>query len=488
MEISDSQNIKKKTIFGFIWRLIQNAGTQIISFVISIVLARILSPSDYGQIALITVFTGIAMVFVNTGFSSAVIQKKDLADTDTSTIFHTGMIIAIFLYSILFFAAPSISVFYNDNSLTSLLRVESLIILIGASYSVQQALITRFLLFKKSFLANACGLIAQGVTGIIMALNGYGPWALVISTVVGYSVIATIMWLVVEWKPKLVFSLSSFRAMSNFSIQLLASGLLDSLYISLRSLIIGKQYSSEDLAIYNKGNSFPSLIMTQIDGAMTTVLFSSLSKSQDNWDMGLRILRRALKTSTYVCFPLMAGLCAIAKPMIVILLTDKWIGSAEYVYLSAIICAFWPLSACRHALNARGKSGVSLILNCCSVLISTILLLLTYKYSVRFMVISSIISAIICQVAYSFVYSKMLQYKIKDQVADILPSIILSSSMGVVVYSITLFGLSNFLTLLIQIPLGILFYVGCSIIFKVGSTRYLIDMIKSIIFKRTLDT
>ncbi len=479
-----ADSIKSKAVTGFIWRFFQNAGTQVISFIISIVLARLLTPADYGIIAMITVFTNIAMVFINTGFSSAIIQKKELSDTDKSTMFFAGVMVSLVLYAILFFTAPYIAIFYKEPKLTNLLKVESLIIVIGALSSVHRALVTREMKFKKSFFASLYGAIAHGVSGIAFALLGFGPWALVLSAIVNYLASGIVFWCVVKWRPRFVFSLVSFKNMFSFSIKMLFSGLLDSIFNNIRSIIIGRQYSSADLAYYNRGYQFPALVMTQVDGAITTVLFSSLSKYQSDWENGLKVMRRAMKTSLYICTPLMAGLCAVADPMIRILLTDKWAQSIPYVRLAAIICTFWPLSSQRHALNSLGKSGISLRQNMIGKVITLVLLLLTYRHSVMLMIASSIVGSSICLVINAFVYRKHLNYRFKDQIFDILPTILLSATMGFLTYLIMYLDLSSILTLVIQVPIGIIIYVLGSIIFKFDSFYYVLDLIKGLLKKK----
>ena len=281
------ESIKGKAIFGFIWRFLQNAGTQIISFIISIVLARVLMPEDYGLVAMITVFTNIAMVFINTGFSSAIIQRKNLTDEESSTVFYFSIGMGLVMYSILYFSAPYIAAFYSQPRLIPMLRVESLVVVIGSLYSVPQALINRKMQFKKSFIVSLSGVIVQGAVGITLAYNGFGPWALIYATIANYAVNAFIMWVVVRWIPKLVFSVKAFSGMFLFSFKMLLSALFDTVFNNIRSIIIGWQYTSTDLAYYNRGYQFPSLLMTQIDSAITTVLFSSLSKFQDDWEKGI---------------------------------------------------------------------------------------------------------------------------------------------------------------------------------------------------------
>lgn len=478
------QSLKNKTIFGFVWRFLQNAGTQVVGFIISIVLARILTPDDYGVIALISTFTSIAMVCIQTGFSSSIVQKKELSDTDINTMFYSSAALGIALYGLLFVSAPGIAVLYKTPLLTDLLRVQGLMVVIGSLYSVPQSLINRNLKFKKSFFVSAVGIVIQGIAGIILALKGMGPWALVYSSLIHYVVSAVLMWCVVRFKPKLEFSGKSFRNMFSFSAKMLAMGLLDSLFNNIRSIIIGIRYTAADLAYYNKGRQFPNLIMAQVDGSITTVLFSSLSKFQSDWSTGLRVLRRAMKTSLFVCLPLMAGMCAVADPMIRVLLTDKWAESAVYVRLACIICMFWPMSAQRHALNARGKSGISLKMNVIGKTVTVICLLLTFQHSVKLMIASSIFASIICLFINAYFYRKHLDYRFRDQVADILPPVLLSAAMGLITYAVTFLNLSNMITLLIQVPVGIAVYILGAMLFKFDSFYYILGFIKDFLSKR----
>lgn len=478
------KSLKGRVLAGTAWSFFQKISTQLMSLVISVILARILTPDDYGIVAMITVFTNIALVFITTGFSSAVVQKKDLTDTDISTMFYSGMGLSLVLYAILFFAAPYIADMYKEPMLTDMIRVEGIIVILGATYSVQQALISRNLQYKKNFFIGAICVVIQGVSGISFALNGFGPWSLVYSTIIHYVVHALLMWCVVKWKPKLVFSVQSFKSMFGFSTKMLAAGLLNAIFNNIRSLIIGIQYSSADLAYYNKGYQYPTLIMNQVDGTINTVLFSSLSKYQDDWNQGLLVLRRAMKTSLYICAPLMAGMCAVADPMIRILLTDKWEGSIVYVRLVAIICIFWPLSAQRNALNARGKSGVALIMNIIGKTVTIICLLATFRHSVQLMISSSIFASCICLVINACFYRKHLGYRFQDQLADILPPLLLSTAMGFLTYSVMFLNLSSALTLLIQIPLGILIYVAGSMLFRVESFFYILSFVKGIFKKK----
>lgn len=479
------ENIKEKAINGFIWRVVQNSGTQIIGFVISIILARILSPDDYGLIAMITVFTNIAMVFINVGFSSSIIQRKDLTKVDIDTMFYCGIILATVIYLLLFFCAPWISLFYGEPDLTVLLRVESLVVIVGSLYSVQQALLVRELQFKKSCFAGFVGVAVQGLIGICMAYLGFGVWALIAGTLSHSIACAIVMWIIVKWKPSFQFSFESFKSVFGFSSKMLFSELINTIFNNIRSIIIGKQYSSSDLAYYNKGYQFPTLIMTQVDGAMTTVLFSSLASLQEDWkNKGLPALRRAMKLSLYICSPIMLGLFVVAKPLVLLLLTEKWEPSIIFVQLGCIICLFWPLSAQRHALNARGYSGVSLKLNIMGKIITLVLIFATFRYSVELMISSTLVTSAICLCISVFVYRKYLEYPIISQIKDIVPPIMMSVVMACAVWCISLLGLSNIVTLLLQVFAGITIYLILSAIFKIDSYKYLLDLIKSFLKRK----
>lgn len=475
----NSATMGKRAITGFVWRLFQNSGTQIVSFVVSIVLARILSPADYGLIAMITVFTNIAQIFINTGFSSAVVQKERITNADMSTMMFSSIALGGILYAVLYFSSPAIASFYGEPLLKDLLRVQSLTVLIGSFGSVHQALVTRRMLFKKSFVAGFIGVSAQSVLGIVLAINGFGAWALVWSVLANTVIVTIGSFVIAKWRPRLLFSIKSFTDTIGFCTKMLMAALIDSIFQNIRSLIIGKKYSGEDLAYYNKGNQFPTLIMLQIDGSMTTVLFSLLSKVQSDWDEGLRALRRAMKMSIYICAPLMAGLFAVARPMVLLLLTEKWEFAVEYVQLGCMVCMFWPLSAQRHALNARNKSGVALTFNIVSKLIMALMLVLTFRHGVHAMILSEVYAYLIIFLIGLFVYRKHLDYSICQQLGDVLPPILLSLIMGVAAYSVQFLQLSNLLTLVLQVATGAAVYIFLSFVFKLDSFVYLVNIVKS---------
>ena len=476
-------NIKEKTISGFIWRIIQNSSAQIINFVISLVLTRLLDPDDYGLAAMASIFNSIALVFVNTGFTSSIIQKDRLDDDDLCTMFWSGLILSVFIYLLLFIMAPRIATFYHHNELISMIRVESFIVPISALFSVQQAILSRNLQFKISFLASLIGAVVHGIVGISMALAGYGSWALIVSSLANNLVCVFVLWSMVKWRPSFRFSKRSFTEMFGFNVKMLTSSLLDTVYNNIQSLIIGRQYTAADLAYYNRGNNIPSIFMTVVDGSMTSVLFPTLSKYQNDWENGLKALRRSLKLSMYVCLPLLFGLIAVSRSMVIVLFTEKWLESVDYIRLSCLICAFWPLSAKSHALNSLGKSEITVRIKTISNIITLTALLLTYRISAKMILVGMIFASLFVSAISALVYSKHLNYTIKDQIFDVLQSLLLSAIMAFTVYGIELLSFEPFLALVIQIALGIIVYVLLSFITRNDSFNYLLRIIKEAIVK-----
>jgi len=476
--------LRTKTINGFLWRLAQSFGTQAINFIIGILIARMLLPEDYGLIAITNVFVTLANVFVIYGFSSAIIQRENISDIEISSIFHIGNIASVVLFLLLFFLAPSLSTFYSEPQLTLVLRVQALSLVIQSLYSVQQSLITRQLKFRTSFFIGVASSVFHGTIGILLALNGYGVWALVISSLTSYFVSGCLYWCVSKWRPKLRIDFGSVKSLFSYNSKILFSSLLNTLYGSLRSLIIGKKYDSETLGYYNKGSQFPTTIMNSIDGAMTSVLFASLSRVQNNPEERLRLLRRSMKMSMFVCAPIMMGLTAVARSMVVVFLTEKWLDSVPFVRIMALTCLLWPLSAKIQAINSIGRSDITLKINIFDVGLSIILVIFATLFLDIFAIAySAILSTIIVIFVTSLICVKLFGYSIKSQICDVLPPFLLSIFMGILAYLIEFFGLSAPLTLMIQILLGVFVYFGGAFVFKFESLNYSLGFLKSKIYK-----
>lgn len=469
-----------KVFSNFIWRFAERCGAQLVTFIVSIVLARILTPSDYGTIALVTVFTTILQVFIDSGLSTALIQKKDADDLDFSSVFYFNFVICIILYLIMFVSAPFIANFYKDSSLVSIVRVISLTLIISGVKGVQQSYVSRHMLFKRFFFSTLGGTIFSAVLGIIMAYAGFGVWAIVFQQLSNNAIDTLILWITVKWRPIKKFSWSRLKNLLSFGWKMLASSLLDTVYNNLRNMIIGKLYTSADLAFYNQGDKFPKLIVTNINTSIDSVLLPTMSNEQDNHVRVKDMTRRAIKISTYIMAPLMIGLAFCAKPIVQIVLTDKWLPCVPYLQIFCISYLFWPIhTANLNAIKAMGRSDLFLKLEVIKKFIGMILLLITMNISVMAMAYSLLISGLISQVINSWPNRYLLKYSYIDQIKDILPNIVMALIMGVFVYFINYLNLSVLVSLMIQIILGGIIYLVLSIFTKNDSFTYLINILKN---------
>ena len=477
--------MNNKSVFSnFIWRFAERCGAQLVTFIVSIVLARILMPEDYGTVALVTVFTTIMQVFVDSGLSTALIQKKDADDLDFSSVFYFNFAVCIILYLIMFFAAPAIASFYEMPELTSIVRVVSLTIVISGVKGVQQSYVSRNMLFKRFFYATIGGTIFSAFLGVTMAYLGFGVWAIVAQQLSNTAIDTLILWITVRWRPKKMFSWERLKGLLSFGWKMLASALLDTLYGNIRSLVIGKMYSSADLAYYNQGDKFPRVIANNINTSIDSVLLPTMASVQDEPARVKSMTRRAIKTSTYIMAPLMMGLAFCAEPIVRLVLTDKWLPCVPFLRIFCITYMFYPIhTANLNAIKAMGRSDLFLKLEIAKKIVGMALLLSTMWFGVMAMAYSLLVSSVTSQIINSWPNRKLLNYRYWDQLKDILPGIALAVFMGCCVNLVGLLHLSNTVTLLIQIPMGAVIYIGASAAMHLESYEYLMGMIRPVLKK-----
>lgn len=478
--------MNNKSVFSnFIWRFAERCGAQLVTFIVSIVLARILMPEDYGTVALVTVFTTIMQVFVDSGLSTALIQKKDADDLDFSSVFYFNFVVCIILYLIMFFAAPVIASFYEMPELTPIVRVISLTIVISGVKGVQQSYVSRNMLFKRFFYATLGGTIFSAFLGIVMAYAGFGVWAIVAQQLSNTAIDTFILWITVKWRPKFMFSWERLKGLLGFGWKLLCSALLDTVYNNLRSLIIGKVYSSADLAYYNEGKKFPNLIVTNINTSIDSVLLPAMSNEQDNRDKVKSMTRRSIMVSCYIMAPLMIGLACCASNIVTIVLTEKWLPCVFFFQIFCISYLFYPIhTANLSAINALGRSDLFLKLEIWKKVIGLVLLFSTIFISVEAMAYSLLISTISGMIINSWPNKKLLNYSFLEQMKDILPSIFLAVGMGVVVYLIGRLPVPTLPLLIIQVICGGVIYIMGSALLKLEPFEYLVGIIKPMVQKR----
>lgn len=479
-------NVNSKTVTtNLFWRFMERCGAQGVTFVVSIILARLLDPEVYGTIALVTVFITILQVFVDSGFGTALIQKKDADDTDFSTVFYFNIAFSGILYLLIFFCAPLIAGFYENQELIPIIRVLSVNLLISGVKNVQQSYVSKRLIFKKFFIVTISASMISAVIGIAMAYYGFGVWALVAQTLSSSLVSTIILWFTVRWRPKLLFSFSRLKGLFSFGWKLLASSLLDTIYNNLRSLIIGKMYTSNDLAFYNKGSTFPVFIVNNINASIDSVLLPTMSAIQDSRDAVKAMTRRAIKISTYVIMPMMMGLAVCAEPIVKLLLTEKWLFCVPYMRIFCFAYAFYPIQTANlNAIKSVGRSDLFLKLEIIKKIVGLAFLLSSMWFGVMAMAYTMLITTVTSMIINSWPNKKLLSYSYFEQMKDIGINIILSLFMGIVVYCVQFINLSAITTLIIQVVLGVTLYLAGSVIFKLESFNYILGILKNFLQKR----
>lgn len=472
-------NNKQKVLSNLIWRFAERSGAQLVGFIVSVVLARILDPNVYGTVALVTVFTTIFQVFVDSGLGNALIQKKDADNIDFSTVFYANILFCIVLYLIVFLISPFIAKFYNNNELIAITRVLGITVLISGVKNVQQAYVSRHLIFKKFFWATLVGTITAAIIGIVMALKGYGVWALVSQQLINLTIDTIMLWITVKWRPIKAFSIERLKELFSYGWKLMVSSVIDTVYKDVTQLVIGKVYTSSDLAFYNKGEQFPKLIVSNINTSIDSVLLPTLSNAQENKEHVRTMTRKSIKTSVYIMAPLMMGLAFCSNNIVSIVLTEKWISCVPYLIVFCITYMFFPIhTANLNAIKAMGRSDLFLKLEIAKKIIGIVLLLVTMKISVMAMAFSLLINSLFSQIINSWPNKKLLNYSYIQQLKDILPSIIIATAMGAIVYCFNLLHLGEIITLILQIITGAIIYILGSKLFKIDTFDYVLDTIK----------
>ena len=477
-----SNSLKSKTISGLLWKFAERTGAQAITFILSIILARLLSPSDYGAIAILLVFITIADVFVNAGFGSALIQKKDADNLDFSSVFYFSFLFSVFVYGVIYLAAPFVAGFYNMPILQPTLQVLALRIPVAAINSVQQAYVSRNMQFKKFFYSTLSGTAASAVVGIAMAYNGYEIWSLVGQYLTNAVVNTIVLFSVINWRPQLMFSLHRLKSLFSYGWKLLLSGLLDTGYNSCNSLLIGKFYTPADLAYFNNGYKFPMVIVTNINSSISSVLFPALASEQDEPEKVKAHTRKAIQISSYIMWPMMLGMAACADNIVSLVLTDKWLPAVPYLQIACITYGLWPIhTANLQAINAMGRSDIFLKLEVIKKVIGITALLISIQYGVLAIALSGIVTGLISTFINAYPNGYLLKYSYWEQIKDILPSFLLAFFMAIIVNCCGNAIENIYFELFIKIIIGVLLYSFLSKMLKLKPYVDIVILFKSLI-------
>lgn len=478
------KNLRNKTIVGAFWKFSERICAQVVSFIVSVILARLLLPEAYGVISLITVFITICDEFIISGLNTALIQKKEADNIDFSTIFYFSVGVSVILYSVLFLCAPLIANFYEMPIVAPVLRVMGLRLIIGAVNSIQHAYVSRTMQFRRFFYSTIGGTIGSAIVGIAMAYLGCGVWALVAQYCFNSLVDTLVLWFTVKWRPQFVFSWERFKALYSYGWKIFAASMIRTLYNNLRSLIIGKMYSPEDLAYYNKGQSFPSLISTNVNGTIDSVLFPAIAKKQNDKKTVKAMLRRAIKTSSYIMFPMMVGMATVTPQLVIFLLTEKWLGCVVFMQIACISFALAPIETENlQAIKAIGRSDLALKLEVLKKAIGIFLLIVAMNYGVVAIALSLLAGTIVSTVINTIPNKTLLDYSMLEQVKDVFPNVVISIIMAFIVKIVSYLNVTNWILLILQVLVGGIVYMLLSIVFRNESYAYILNVVKGKIRK-----
>ncbi len=478
-----SETKKRTAGKSFLYKLLESTGTQGISLVVGIVLARLLSPSDYGVLSLLMVFVSISRVFVQSGLNTALIQRLKVDETDLSSVFYVSLGVSFVFYGILYFTAPLLAATYGQPELTALMRVLALILFPGALHSVQQAVIAREMAFHKLMVASIAANVLSGAVGIAMAYAGFGSWALIAQQLSGQVIICVILLVTVHWRPRLLYAWHRVKSLLSFGWKLLASSLIETVYNNLRTLVIGKLYDSEQVGYFNRGRQFPELLMNNVNGSIQSVMLPMFAAEQENPQRLKAMMRRTIMVSSYLVFPMMAGLALVARPLVSLLLTDKWLPAVPFLWICCADFAFYPVHTSNlQAINAMGRSDVFLRLELIKKAYGLVILAASILFfdSVIIIAAGSVVSTLIGTFVNAAPNKRLLGYRYGEQVRDLAPSLGMTLVMGVCVWITGFLPLHDLPLLLAQGAVGVLVYGGLSLLIKPEAYRGMVDMIRAL--------
>lgn len=455
-------SLKQKTITGLIWSFIDSIAGQGITFIVGIVLARLLSPKEFGLIGMLTIFIAISQSFIDSGFRQALIRKQNCIDADYSTVFYFNIVVSILFYIILFISAPFISAFFNESILKNLIKALGLGLIINSFSIIQSTLLTKRIDFKLQAKISVIASLVSGIISISMAISGWGVWSLVALTLVKSTLNSILLWLWSKWKPILIFSKKSFTELFSFGSKLLISGLIDTIYRNVYYLVIGRYFSAIELGYYTQADQFQSLPSSNLTGIIGKVSYPVLSSIQDD-KLQLKITyKRIIRSTMLITFVLMLGLVAIARPLIITLIGEKWEPSIVYLQMLCFTGMFYPLHAINlNMLQVQGRSDLFLRLEIIKKTLAIPIIVVGVIWGIKAMIGGMIVISLIAYYLNSYWSGRFIGYSFKEQIKDILPSFMLAIIMSFFVFFVgLLLPLSPLPLLIIQIITGALLTFG----------------------------
>ena len=474
----NNSNLKHKTLSGVFWQLLQKGSTQVVAFVVSIVLARLVDPAEFGIVALTSIFMAVAGVLSDSGLGASLVQKKEIDELDKNTVFYFGLLLSICLYGILFACAPYIARMNKVEELTSIIRVAGLGLLLSSFGSVQSSLVMRGMDFKKYFYATLVSTIISAVVGLGMAFKGYGVWALVAQGLVRTVMGIVVLFSMVRWIPRLIFSWERLKHLFSFGFNLTAASLIGTVCNELRGFLIGLRFTPADLAYYNRGNGIPGLVNDNINGTISTVLFPAITQLQDDREAVKRSMRRAMMTSTFFIAPLMTILAASSRQIVLLLYTDRWVSAIPFMQVISFGYIFSVLGATNlQAINAIGRSDITFKMEFIKKPIYLGSIVIGLMISPLAIAAANTIYSIIGSMINAFPNKKLIGYSYSEQLADIFPQLALAGIVGGITWWIGRLEGPIQLIIVAQLIAGIGLYLGLAKLFRIESLQYVMSVL-----------
>ena len=468
---------------GIFWSFGERITAQLVTTIVTIILARLLDPEHYGIVSIVTIFVTFCNIFVSGGLGSAVVQKKNPTSDDFNTAFVMSFSISVLLYLVLFFLAPLIASFYGMNELTAVTRVMGIRLIVASLNTIHHAYIQKQMKFKKFFYATLFGTIISAVIGLLLAYRGYGVWALVAQYLTNTTIDTIVLLFVSGWIPKLIFKIDNAKKLFSFGWKVLVTELIYTLEGDVRSLIVGKVFGSADLAFYDQGRKYPALFVNNLNSSINKVMLPAYSKKQDDLVQLKNMLRKSIRVGIYLLAPLLIGFAVISNNFVSLILTDKWLPCVPYIQIFCIIYLTRPLeTSCHQALLAIGDSGIvmkiMLIINVFA--LSTVLIAVFVFKSVFLIAIGSLLSTFVSIGLFMLMANKKIGYKFKEQIEDVSLVLFASIIMGIIVFIIGKINISIIILIIIQVIVGGIIYFLLSYYMKLDGYIY----IKEKLFKK----
>lgn len=472
-------NIKNKTVTGFFWQLSQKVLCQVVSFGISVVLARLLLPSDYGVIAICSMFLVLTGIFIGGGLGTALVQKKNADDIDFCTVFYSGLVLSIVVYLAVFFAAPYIAIFFKNEQITAVIRVLALAMPIGTLSGVQNAFVSKQMIFKKFFYSSLIGTIASGAVGLGMALTGFGVWALVGQNLVSTITNTLVLFCIIDWHPKLIFSYERFKQLFSFGWKMAVVNILTTFFYQLKGYVIGYRYSPAQLAYYNRGEGLPGILYNNINGTISDVLFPALSQLQDDKEALKRALSRAMRISSFFLIPALFGLAAISDKLVIIIFSEKWAPSIPFMQVICMISCSDILGMANYqAIKAVGRADTLLKMEFLKRPAMFAILIATMFISPLAIAVGQLVYSILAFVVNAYPNRKYIGYPIWQQMKDVGKNFLISLVMAIVVYLLGTLGLNMYVSVVLQVVTGALLYYVMSRTLNKEDYGYVMNFVK----------